>query len=883
VIALLDSPKVDVAAVAQALDGLRAPGATCQAYLHADGRDVCVNAVNGGKEGWPEYSEAVSRRAATRGRRLLPVLDSGEVDGRRWIAYDMGSTTSLPTYRGQHPLPTATSIRVLSDVARALDDAAGEGVFPSELPPDSVFVSRRGARLGDLGTAREAIVGADFKLEGDPAFVPPEVLHGGRAGERSGVYLLGALLYHLITGASPRRGPSTPLGGPRPDLPVSINSIVATVMADDPESRPATAAEAYDMAKRALRGEPPTRNGGGRRRVRGAKPGVAPKSRPESNGAGPKQAPAAAPKPAVAAKPNAAAPKPKAAAPKPAPPAKPPASPRPSAAAPKPKAVAPKPATAPKPKAVAPKPATAPKPNATEPKPKAAARKPATPAKPPASPKPNATAPDPTRAPKTNAAAPKPNAKSPKPHRTAPKPTRAPTPPAAPKPNATAPKPPNAAPASKSSSANGHKPAKVSKPAAAPKRRWFRSRSPESAGKSGAANLAVPEPAPRDVGKSSEAPGSGSWQWPSKSGRKVADAKPAAAQRAGSGPAATNKDTRQPAARKAAAQAPDRRKPPTRKPSAQAVGAKLAGVATGLAATVGTKISQRKPSVPRPQRRQPSVSAAVSRRRSANSESSPKHRLRTVAVGSALVLGATAGLLLGRSPDPEPARAQTLTVAGLSLTLPPGWHLADRGADGLSALAESGISLQARLVDRTLELQENYKAVRLGALQVWRRSAPGAAVYTAPTSEGTLTVTCKASVGSAQLRECERAASTLRLRDAKVLPLTAALEDSERLRSAVATLGAQRDRARTRLDRASTPRGQRLFARDLAGIHSRAATALDGLAEADSIEAAAGRAAEAYSSLAASAKSGSARRWERASERVRHTEAVLAKAIANAD
>jgi hypothetical protein len=100
VIGLLDSPKVDVAAVAHALDGLRARGATCQAYLQADGPNVCVNAVKGGEEGSPEYSEAASRRAAARGRRLLPVLDSGEVDGRRWIAYERGSTTSLPKYRG---------------------------------------------------------------------------------------------------------------------------------------------------------------------------------------------------------------------------------------------------------------------------------------------------------------------------------------------------------------------------------------------------------------------------------------------------------------------------------------------------------------------------------------------------------------------------------------------------------------------------------------------------------------------------------------------------------------------------------------------------------------------------------------------------------------
>lgn len=728
-IALLESPKVDVAAVAQALDGLRPRGATRQAYLRADGHDVCVNAVNAGGDDWPEYSEAASRRAAARGRRLLPVLGGGKVDGRHWIAYDMGSTTSLPKHAG-HPLPTATCIRVLADVARALDDAAGEGMFACELPPDSVFVSRRGAHLGDLGTARDAIAGATFELEGDPAFVPPEVLQGQRAGDRSGVYLFGALLYHLITGASPRRGRSAPLAGPRPHLPVSITSIVATVMADDPESRPASAGEAYDMARRALRGEPQARPSGGPRRVRAPKQG-------------------AAPKPGAAAKPNGAAPKPKPVAPKPA-------------------------------------------------------------------------------------------------------------------------------PASKSNSANAPTPAKLAELAAALKRSWSASQSPESPDKSAAAKPAVTNSAPSETanGKSAKEPESGYWQWPSRSARKPA----------GSKLAATKRETRKPHARKAVAAAPVRERPATRKPSPPAVGAKLAGVATGLATAVVTKLSQRKPSLPRPKRHRPNVSAGSGRRSSTAPVASPGRRYRAVAVGGALLFGAAAGVLLGRSPDPAPARAQDLTAGGLSVTLPPGWQPADSGDESLSVRAGSGVSLQARLVDRPFEPQQEYKAVQLGAYQLWRRATPGAAVYTAPTSKGTLVVTCRASasVGSGPLRECERAASTLRLHGGRALPLTAALEESKRLRAAVAALGTQRNRARTRLSRASTPRSRRLLAQDLARIHARAATALDGLPKADSIEAAARRAAAAYKSLAPSAESGSPRRWNRAGERVRRSEAELAKAIATA-
>src|SRR5918992_3423323 len=113
---LLDSPLVDPAAVAAALDGLRDRGATCQAYMRAGGSSVCVNAVNAGSDAWSRYSESASRRAATSGRRLLPGIGSGGIDGRLWIAFDMASGTPLSGPRGPQIPPTATSLPVLPDV-----------------------------------------------------------------------------------------------------------------------------------------------------------------------------------------------------------------------------------------------------------------------------------------------------------------------------------------------------------------------------------------------------------------------------------------------------------------------------------------------------------------------------------------------------------------------------------------------------------------------------------------------------------------------------------------------------------------------------------------------------------------------------------------------
>jgi hypothetical protein len=583
---LLDSPLVDPAAVAAALDGLRDRGATRQAYIRAGGSNVCVNAVNAGSDAWSRYSDAASRRAATGGRRMLPVIDCGEIDDRLWIAYDTGSATPLADLCRRRLLPTATSLRVLLDVARALDGAAAEGVFACELPPDSVFLSGKGARLGDLGTAREALAGAEYELEGDPAYVPPEVLRGQRPGERSGVYLLGALMHYLVTGGPPQNARPGPPANGQPELPASIKAVVVTATAEDPEMRPPTVSEAHDMARRALRGEPP--------------PARPRKQRPTAKRAS---------KPAAAR--HAA------------------------------------------PKRVTPKP---------------------------------------------------------------------------------------------------------------------------EAAKRGSARGVTPKP----------------------EAAKLEAAKLEAA------------------------------KPPIRRRFAA------------------------KPVTP----------------------------LRAVALFGALILGAAAGLLLAGSPEPEPARAQTVTAGGMSVTVPSAGNRVDSG-DRTLLVHAPGSRLRARVVSRPLEPRPGARPVRLGALQAWRRAAEGLVRYSIPTTQGTLEVTCRATSAPSPrpLRLCERTVSTLRLRDAKALPLAAATEDSRRLGVAVATLIVERDAARGRLRSAPTPNNQRHVAQELAEIHGRAATILHGLAGAEAIEAAARDAADGYARLAAAAGSGAAARWDEASEQVRRSDAMLAEGI----
>jgi hypothetical protein len=112
-------------------------------------------------------------------------------------------------------------------------------------------------------------------------------------------------------------------------------------------------------------------------------------------------------------------------------------------------------------------------------------------------------------------------------------------------------------------------------------------------------------------------------------------------------------------------------------------------------------------------------------------------------------------------------------------------------------------------------------------------------------------------------------ASTLTLRHARALPLAVAATESERFRAVLVTLSSERDDARARLGRASTPAAQRRAAQDLAASHERAAAALDDLSGVESVETAMRATADAYATLAASAEDEWAAGWNQAGENVR--------------
>lgn len=252
--------------IVRVLQGIQISDVPRQVVVRLDDRRVCLSVVAGDRtdEAWSRYSGAAARRAATTGDRLCPLLASGRTDDCFYVAYDVGEAQPLAALEDLAELSGAQCIRLLHGIGRGLDQAAANGLYPSELTPESVFVDpHRGAVLADLGIAREALGHPPPTVDRNAAWVSPEVLAGEDAVERSTVYAYGALIYTLLTGAAPHEGSPDEIavaGVPsirerRPDLPEALDVVISTAMARDLRRRYRTASETRSLVNILLQGD----------------------------------------------------------------------------------------------------------------------------------------------------------------------------------------------------------------------------------------------------------------------------------------------------------------------------------------------------------------------------------------------------------------------------------------------------------------------------------------------------------------------------------------------------------------------------------------------------------------------------------------------------
>jgi eukaryotic-like serine/threonine-protein kinase len=170
-------------------------------------------------------------------------------------------------------------------ILEALAYAHGRGVIHRDLKPANVLIGALGETVvidwglakvidgeddapppgADVARCDETLSGT---VLGTPAYMSPEQARGEPVDARSDVYALGALLYHVLSGAPPYSGasprsvladierrPPPPIEVREPATPPDLAAIVRKAMARAPAERYATAKELADDVRRHLTGQ----------------------------------------------------------------------------------------------------------------------------------------------------------------------------------------------------------------------------------------------------------------------------------------------------------------------------------------------------------------------------------------------------------------------------------------------------------------------------------------------------------------------------------------------------------------------------------------------------------------------------------------------------
>jgi tetratricopeptide (TPR) repeat protein len=167
-------------------------------------------------------------------------------------------------------LPVGDVVRIVADLASALDAAARAGVVHRDVKPENVLLERGSGRalLADFGIARavaaEGVTGTGQGVAvGTPSYMSPEQAAGEEVDSRSDLYGLGVVAYEMLAGHPPFQGSNrvvvskhiaerpAPIERVRPECPRPLAGAVMRAL----EKHPAERWQTGEELRQALAGE----------------------------------------------------------------------------------------------------------------------------------------------------------------------------------------------------------------------------------------------------------------------------------------------------------------------------------------------------------------------------------------------------------------------------------------------------------------------------------------------------------------------------------------------------------------------------------------------------------------------------------------------------
>lgn len=145
--------------------------------------------------------------ASLRDPHVVHIYDQGLAAERPYIVmeYLPGGTLAVRIHEG---LASLVALRIVSQIARALDTIHSHGIVHRDLKPQNIMFRADGvAVILDFGLARDVDTTSNLTRAGEvfatPRYMSPEQCLGQVADFRSDLYSLGVIFYEMLTGKPP--------------------------------------------------------------------------------------------------------------------------------------------------------------------------------------------------------------------------------------------------------------------------------------------------------------------------------------------------------------------------------------------------------------------------------------------------------------------------------------------------------------------------------------------------------------------------------------------------------------------------------------------------------------------------------------------------------
>jgi serine/threonine protein kinase/predicted Zn-dependent protease len=207
---------------------------------------------------------------------ILQIYEIGAQDGLPFVTLEMLEGGSLTDRLGGTPQPGRAAAALVATLASAMDAAHQAGIVHRDLKPSNVLFNRDGVpKITDFGVAKRLEIEQGNTLSGQvvgtPSYMAPEQALGliHQVGPPADIYALGAILYEMLTGRPPFKGPTTletlrqvvfeeavPPSRLQSQVARDLETICQKCLQKEPQKRYSTAQALADDLRRYLAGLP---------------------------------------------------------------------------------------------------------------------------------------------------------------------------------------------------------------------------------------------------------------------------------------------------------------------------------------------------------------------------------------------------------------------------------------------------------------------------------------------------------------------------------------------------------------------------------------------------------------------------------------------------